>query len=63
MIDVVVDQCLFGLANGLFHGVKLLSNVETRSSFLDHRNDAAKMPFGTFQPFHDIRMGLMSMID
>jgi hypothetical protein len=43
MIDVVVDQRLLGLANRLLDGVKLLGDIETGPSFLDHADDAAEM--------------------
>src|SRR5438105_7863709 len=43
LIDVIVDQCFLGLANGLLNSVKLLGNIETRPSFLDHRNNQTQV--------------------
>jgi hypothetical protein len=61
MIDMVVDQRLLGFPNGLFHGVKLLSNIEARPALPDHRNDPTEMSLGPFQPLHDVRVGLMNV--
>ena len=56
---MVVDQCLLGLSDGLFDGLQLLSDIETRPLRLDHVDDAAQMPFGTTQAPDDLGMGLV----
>src|SRR5262249_11923955 len=59
MIDVIVDQGLFCLADGLLDGVQLLRHVETGARLLDHRDDAPQMPFGPLQPLDDVGMAAM----
>jgi len=61
MIDVVVDQRLFGFAYGVFNGVKLLSDLEARPGLLDHGNNAPKVSFSAFQALQDCKMGLMDV--
>src|SRR4029077_18765468 len=61
VFDVVVNQCLLGLCDGLLDRLQLLSDVETRPLRLDHVDDAAQMPFGTTQAPDDLGMGLMDL--
>jgi len=59
MVDVVLNQCAFGLGSRLLNGVKLLGDVDTRPLRLDHFYHAEKMAVGTFQPLDDIGVGCM----
>jgi len=59
MVDMVVDQHLLGLADGLFDGVELLGEIETVPALLEHGEDAPKVSFSSFQALDDIRMALM----
>ena len=62
MIDVVVDQGPLGFSKGLFDRVKLLGEIETGSSFIEHFDDATEMALGPLQPLDDIRMGFMNVV-
>jgi hypothetical protein len=44
--DVMLDQRLLGLRNGLLDRMQLLGNVEARPLRLDHVDDAAQVTFG-----------------
>ncbi|MNL59887.1 hypothetical protein D3C87_1836500 [compost metagenome] len=59
MIDMVLDQSALGLADGFFHGVQLLSDVDAGPTVFDHVDDAAQVPLSTLQPFDDIAMTLV----
>ncbi|MNE93946.1 hypothetical protein D3C80_1918560 [compost metagenome] len=59
MIDVVLDQRTLGLADGFFHGMQLLSDVDAGPTVFDHADDAAQVPLSTLQPFDDIAMTLV----
>ncbi len=61
MIDMVLDQGAFGLQNGLFDSVKLLSNIGAGPVVFDHRNHALKVTTGTFQTLYDIGVGCMDV--
>src|SRR5215207_7572320 len=60
MVEVIVDQCLFGLADRLFDGVKLLAEIEAGPSLFDHRNHAPQVTLGALQPLEDLRVGLVN---
>eukprot|EP01132_Coremiostelium_polycephalum_P008134 gene8136-10006_t len=49
MIDVVLNQCLFGLADGLFDSMQLLGDVDTGSARLDHLDDFLQMAIRPLQ--------------
>jgi len=56
VFDVVVDQHLLGLRNGLLDRIQLLGNVEARPLRLDHLDDAAQVTFGAPQALDDFRV-------
>ncbi len=58
---MILDQRALGLADGLFHRMKLLGDIETRPARLDHGDDAAKMALGALQPLDRIGMGGMDV--
>jgi len=62
MVNVIVDQRALGLSNGFLDGMKLLGEIEARTFFIEHLNDAAKMAFGALQSLDDIRMGFVNVI-
>jgi len=59
VIDMVLDKHALGLANGFFHGMQLLSDVDAGPTVFDHADGAAQMPLCTLQPFDDIAMALV----
>jgi len=62
MIHVIVDQRLFCISNRALYGLHLLSDFEAWSAILNHGNDGAKMPFGTFQPGDDFGVTCMKVV-
>ncbi len=62
MIDVVVNQRPLGFADGLLDRMKLLGEIETRSSLIKHLDHTAKMTFGPPQPFDDIRVSFVNVV-
>ena len=48
VVNVILDQGAFGLANRLFDGMELLGYIHTGSAIFNHGDDAAKMAFGSF---------------
>jgi hypothetical protein len=62
MIDVIVNQCPLGLADGLFDGVELLGQIEAGAPFAEHFDHPAEMTVSPLQPLDDIRMGFVKMI-
>ena len=58
---MVLDKHTFGLADGFFHGMQLLSDVDAGSAVFDHADDAAQVTLSTLQPFDDIAMTLVLM--
>ena len=43
MLNVIVDQLTLGLANGAFDRVKLLSQIDTSTLFIEHGQDSREM--------------------
>jgi hypothetical protein len=50
VVHVVMDQRALGIHHCLFHGVKLLRDLETGFACLDHFDHRAQMPVDAFQP-------------
>ena len=61
VIDVIMNQRLFGLPDGLLNGMELLSQVEARSALLNHRDDAPEMPLRASQPLHDLGVAVVKV--
>jgi hypothetical protein len=61
VVDMVLDKHTLGLANGFFHGMQLLGDVDAGPAVFDHSDDAAQVTLGTLQPFDDIAMTLVLM--
>jgi hypothetical protein len=61
VINMIMDYSAFCFGYGPFNGVKLRREVKTRPAFLDHRDDAAQMPLGAFQPGSNCRVACMDM--
>jgi hypothetical protein len=59
VVNVILDKDTLGLADGFFHGMQLLSDVNAGPVVLDHGDDAAQMSLRTLQPFGDIAMTLV----
>ena len=62
MIDMVVDQRSFGLADGFFDGVKLLGEIEARPAFIEHLDDTTEVTFGPLESLDDILVGVMRVV-
>jgi hypothetical protein len=61
VVNMVLDKHTLGLANGFFHGMQLLSDVDAGPAVFDHGNDAAQVALRTPQPFDDVLMTLVLM--
>src|SRR3954451_12167119 len=62
VVDVIVDQGLLRLADRLLDGVQLLRQVETWSTFGEHRDDLLEVPVGAFQPLDDLRVACVNVV-
>jgi hypothetical protein len=56
VIQVIVDQRLFGGGNRLLHGMQLLDDREARLALVDHRDDVVQVAIGALEPVADLRM-------
>ena len=56
MLHVIVDQLALGVADGAFHGMDLLGQIEAWPARLDHGDDRAKMAVGALQALDDFGM-------
>jgi hypothetical protein len=61
MVDVILDQRAFGLANCFFHRVQLLRDVHALTAFFDHGDDAAQVAVGAFEALDDRRVAVVDM--
>ncbi len=59
MIDVIPNELGLGITDGLFDRTQLWRDFSACSARLDHRDNAAKVTFGTAQPLDDTRMALV----
>jgi len=59
VIDVIVDQGLLGLCDRFLDSLKLLCQIHTLASLLDHSDHGAQMTFGTPEAFNDLRVSPM----
>ena len=62
MVDVIVDQRLLRLADGLLDGMELLREVETGAAVREHLDHLVKVTFGALQTLEDCRMSYVNMI-
>src|SRR5215211_6568441 len=56
VVDMIVDQRLFRLADRFLDGVKLLCEIKAGAPLFDHRDHPPQMTFGAPEPLDDIRM-------
>jgi hypothetical protein len=61
MIEVVLDQRLFCLANRLFDRMKLLRDLQARSTTLDHFDHTAQVACNSIESFDDLRVSLVRL--
>ena len=61
MIDVIVDQGLFRLADRLLNGLELLRQIEAGAAVREHFNHLVKVPFGALQTLDDTGMSFVDM--
>ena len=59
VVDMVLDKHTLGLADGFFHGMQLLGDVDAGPAFFDHGDDAAQVALRSLQPFDDVAMTLV----
>ena len=59
VVDMVLDKHTLGLADGFFHGMQLLSDVDAVPAVFNHGDDAAQVALRTLQPFDDVAMTLV----
>src|SRR5215208_5191503 len=61
MIEMIRNQGLLGLADGLFDRMQLLGYFKAGPAGLDHFDDGAQMPIGPLQALDDFRVAFMEM--
>lgn len=61
VIHVVMDQSALGIDHGFFDRVKLLGDLKTGFSRLDHLDHGAQVAIGAFQPGDQRGVGCMCM--
>ena len=54
-----MHQRLFGVGDGLFHRLKLLSDVEAATLLFQHGDNTLELAFGTLEPLDDFGVGAM----
>ena len=62
VVDMIVDQRLFGRADRLFNCLKLLRDIDAGAVALDHLDNAAQMPTCAVEPLDDRRMAVVAMV-
>lgn len=60
MVDMVVDEHLFGLDQRLFDRAELLRHVDAGPSFLNHLDDLAQMAIGTLERLDHVGVRLVN---
>lgn len=58
---MIMDQCLFCLADSTLNGVELLGKIEAWTLIFYHFYDMAKVPFGPLEPPDYRRMRLVDV--
>ena len=48
MMNVILDELFLGVADGFFHGVQLLRQLQTRPARLEHVDDAGEVSLRSF---------------
>ena len=61
VVNMIVDKHTLGLADGFFHSMQLLSDIDAGPMVFDHGDDAAQMALRPLQPFDDFFMALVLM--
>ncbi len=59
---MVVDERALGARDGTLDGLELLRNIDARSLFLDHADDAAQMTGSAVEPLDDCRVAGVSLM-
>ena len=59
MINVFVDQGLFGIVDRAFDSLKLLGEFDAGSTFLDHGDDHSKVSVGALEALDDPWMAMV----
>jgi len=61
MVDVIMNQSLFRLADRLLNGLELLRQIEAWAAVREHFNHLVKVPFGALQTLDDTRVSFVDM--
>jgi len=61
VIQVVLNQRLLGLCDGLLNGLQLLHHVQTRFAVFQHLHNTGQVSSGAAKPFDDSRVGIVNM--
>lgn len=61
MVNVIMDQCTFGIHYSLLNRVELLRDIKTGLARFEHLDHSAQMAIGTFQPGDQGGVGCMKM--
>jgi hypothetical protein len=61
VVDVILDERAFGLADRFLNRMKLLGDIHALTPFFDHGDDAAQMPVRPFEAFDDRLMTLVGV--
>ena len=59
---MIVDERLLGVRDRTFDGLQLLSELNARTSFFDHRHDAAQVSTSAVQSLDNRGMRIVLMI-
>src|SRR6218665_3687709 len=54
MLDVIVNQCFFCVGKRALDRLQLLGDFQATAFFLEHRDDALEVAFGTFEALDDV---------
>lgn len=61
VIEVIVNQCPFGIGHRFLHRLHLLGDIQAGLAVFNHLDHSPKMPSGSLQPGNQGRMGRMGM--
>lgn len=62
VVDMVVDERALGAGDGALDGLELLRDIDARSLFLDHTDDAAQMTGSAVEPLDYRRVAGVSVM-
>jgi hypothetical protein len=54
VLDMVVNQGLFGIGHGAFYGLQLLGDIKATAPLFEHGDDALEVAFGTLEALDNV---------